>query len=75
MCSWRSAAPATCRAARALLGTATSVARLLASVVFGALWVTIGLEAAVAGFGAVLVAALLVSGVTLARGREAVAGA
>jgi MFS family permease len=59
----------------ALLGTATSVARLLASVVFGAFWVTIGLEAAVAVFGAVLVVALVVSALTLARGREAVAGA
>jgi MFS family permease len=59
----------------ALLGTATSVARLLASVVFGALWVTIGLEAAVAVFGGVLVLALVVSALTLAHGREAVAGA
>ena len=59
----------------ALLGTATSVARLLASVVFGALWVTIGMERAIVCFGAVLVAALLVSAVTLVRGREAVAGA
>jgi MFS family permease len=59
----------------ALLGTATSVARLLASIAFGALWVTIGLEAAVAVFAAGLVAALLVSAVALARGGEAVAGA
>ncbi len=34
----------------ALLGTATSVARLLASVVFGALWVTIGMEQAIVCF-------------------------
>jgi MFS family permease len=59
----------------ALLGTATSVARLLASVVFGALWVTIGMEAAVVCFGVVLVAGVLVSGATLGRGREAVARA
>jgi MFS family permease len=59
----------------ALLGTATSVARLLASIAFGALWVTIGLEAAVAVFGAVLLTALAVSVFTLARGRAAVAGA
>ena len=57
----------------ALLTTATGLARLLAAVLFGALWVTIGLEAAVAVFGAVLVAALAVSALTLARGREAVA--
>ena len=59
----------------ALLGTATSLARLLASVVFGALWVTIGLEAAIVCFGAVLIAALAVSVVTLARASVAVAGA
>ncbi|MBN1527622.1 MAG: MFS transporter [Thermoleophilaceae bacterium] len=59
----------------ALLGTATSVARLLASVIFGALWVTIGLEAAIACFGAILVAALAVSVLTLAGGRQVAPGA
>ena len=46
----------------ALLGTATSIARLLASVIFGALWVTVGMEAAIVCFGLALLAALLVGG-------------
>ena len=59
----------------ALLGTATSVARLLASVVFGALWVVLGMEEAIVCFGLALVAALLVERRDSRDGREAVAGA
>ena len=36
----------------ALLGTATSIARLLASVIFGALWMALGMEQAIVCFGA-----------------------
>lgn len=42
----------------ALLGTATSVARLLASVLFGVLWTVLGLEATIMIFGAALVVAM-----------------
>ena len=59
----------------ALLGTVTSVARLLASVIFGALWVTIGMESAILCFAIALLVALAVGGAALMRGREAVAGA
>ena len=55
----------------AMLGTATSVARLFASILFGALWVTVGMETAILIFGLALVAALFVGGVALVRPREA----
>src|SRR3954451_3709166 len=42
----------------ALLGTATSIARLLASVAFGLLWTLVGVQAAVALFAAGLVIAM-----------------
>ena len=42
--------------------TATSLARLLASVVFGALWTWVGLEAAVLAFGIGLLVAMLLAG-------------
>jgi MFS family permease len=42
----------------ALLGTTTSVARLLASVIFGALWTLAGLHVAIIVFGVALVAAI-----------------
>jgi MFS family permease len=45
----------------ALLGTAASGARLLASVLFGALWTLAGLTTALVVFGAVLVVALLLA--------------
>jgi MFS family permease len=59
----------------AMLGTATSVARLFASIIFGALWVTVGMESAIVLFGAGLLAALAVAGLALAGRRQAVAGA
>ncbi len=55
----------------AFLGTATSVARLFASILFGALWVTVGMENAILIFGLGLVAALFVGGVALVRPRDA----
>jgi MFS family permease len=53
----------------ALLGTATSVAQLLASIVFGALWTWLGVQAAIALFAAALVIAmaLAVRGLRIAR--------
>jgi MFS family permease len=42
----------------ALLGTATSITRLLASVLFGVLWTLVGLEATIVIFGAGLVVAM-----------------
>jgi MFS family permease len=45
----------------ALLGTATSIARLVAAIVFGALWTWLGLEAAVIAFGVALVIAMAVA--------------
>jgi MFS family permease len=57
----------------ALLGTATSVARLFASVIFGALWVTLGMETAIVVMGLGLVGALALSAATLLRrGAEAI---
>jgi len=49
----------------AVLGTATSVGRLVASLAFGALWTLWGTTAALAGFGIALVAAVAVTGVML----------
>jgi MFS family permease len=45
----------------ALLGTATSITRLLASVLFGVLWTVVGVEAAIALFAAGLVMAMLLA--------------
>ena len=45
----------------ALLGTATSIARLFASILFGALWTWLGLQAAIAMFAAGLVIAMCVA--------------
>jgi MFS family permease len=52
----------------AVLGTATSVARLLASIVFGALWVAMGMESAIVCFGVALLAALAIAAAFLACG-------
>jgi MFS family permease len=54
----------------ALLGTATSMARLLASVLFGALWTWLSLQTAVAIFAGALVLAMLMAGSVL-RGAQA----
>jgi MFS family permease len=59
----------------ALLTTATSLTRLVASVAFGALWTWWGIEAAVALYLVGLVAALLVTLVLFSRHRLAVATA
>jgi hypothetical protein len=50
-----------------LLTGATSVARLLASVLFGAAWTRWGMEAAVAAFASALVLAVAFTAVTFAR--------
>jgi MFS family permease len=54
----------------ALLGTAVSIARLLASVMFGALWTWLGLQTALAMFAGALVVAMLVAAAAL-RGSRA----
>jgi MFS family permease len=54
----------------ALLGTATSFARLVASLLFGALWTLWGIHAAVAWFGTALVAAIALAAVLLVRTHE-----
>jgi hypothetical protein len=51
----------------ALLGTATSLGRLVASVAFGALWMVWGIDAAFACFAAGLVVAAALAAPTLAR--------
>ena len=53
----------------ALLTTATSVARLLASVAFGALWTVWGVETATAVYLGGLVIALTVALIAFRRGR------
>jgi MFS family permease len=58
----------------ALLGTATSVARLFASLAFGALWTLWGIDAAIVCFSAALVAAAAVAVVVLRRDPEPAAG-
>ena len=50
----------------ALLGTATSVARLLAAVAFGALWTLAGISVAVAVFIGALVVAMALTARSLA---------
>jgi MFS family permease len=59
----------------ALLTTATSLTRLLASVVFGALWTWLGVETAVAVYLAGLVLALLLTVLLFTRARLEVATA
>jgi MFS family permease len=54
----------------ALLGTAVSASRLLASVVFGALWTLLGIQTALAVFAGGLVVAIVVAAVAL-RGSHA----
>lgn len=53
----------------ALLGTAVSASRLLASVLFGALWTVAGMQTALVVFSAGLVAAMLLAAVALRRSR------
>jgi MFS family permease len=54
----------------ALLVTATSLTRLLASVILGAIWTWVGLEAAVLSFGIGLVLAIALAGIVLGRVKE-----
>jgi MFS family permease len=54
----------------ALLVTATSLGRLLASVMLGAIWTSIGLETAVLSFGIGLILAVSLAGVLLGRIKE-----
>jgi MFS family permease len=54
----------------ALLRTSTSLARLFASIGFGALWTLWGIDVAFVCFGAALVAATGISAVVLLRARE-----
>jgi MFS family permease len=54
----------------ALLVTATSLARLLASVMLGAIWTWAGLDAALLAFGVGLGCAMLLAGLLLMRMRE-----
>lgn len=54
----------------ALLGTTVNVARLLASVAFGALWAAWGIDTAVAVFAAGLAAAIALAALALVRTRE-----
>ena len=56
-----------------LLSGATSLARLLASIVFGALWTVVGLHDAVLAFALALAAVGIPSAVVLVRARERVA--
>jgi MFS family permease len=54
----------------ALLGTATSLARLVASLAFGGLWTFAGIHAAIACFGVALLAAIALAALTLRRSPE-----
>jgi MFS family permease len=58
----------------ALLRTVTSIARLVASLAFGALWTIWGIETAIACFGAGLLVAAAVAAVVLRRTPEPVHG-
>jgi hypothetical protein len=49
----------------ALLRTVTSIARLVASIAFGALWTVWGMEVALATFAAALLAATAIAAVVL----------
>jgi hypothetical protein len=53
----------------ALLGTAVSASRLLASVLFGALWTWQGIEFALAVFAGALVVAIAVAAIALRSSR------
>ena len=55
--------------------TATSLARLAASILFGAVWTFAGMETAVAVFAVALVVALPVAAAGLVRAERAVARA
>jgi hypothetical protein len=59
----------------ALIVTATSLARLVASILFGAVWTLIGMQAAVAVFAVALVVALPVAAAALVRAERSVAHA
>jgi MFS family permease len=54
----------------ALLGTTTSIARLVASLAFGALWTVWGIHAAIACFGVALVLATALAAALLLRRQE-----
>ena len=54
----------------ALLVTATSLTRLLASVILGAIWTWVGFEAAVFSFGIGLIVAIALAGIVLGRIKE-----
>lgn len=51
----------------AVLGTASGLSRLLASVAFGALWSLVGIKIAVVTFGVGLLCAMLLGGVAMTR--------
>jgi hypothetical protein len=53
-----------------LVVTATSVARIVATIGFGAVWVAAGADVAVVCFAAVLVAALTASGLAFLKMRD-----
>jgi MFS family permease len=53
----------------ALVGTVTNIARLVASIIFGALWSLWGIHNAMAAFGMALVAAILLAAFVLHRTR------
>jgi MFS family permease len=53
----------------ALVGTVTNIARLVASIVFGAFWTVWGIHSAMALFGVALVAAILLAALVLHRSR------
>jgi hypothetical protein len=57
----------------AFLVTATSLGRLIASLVLGAIWTWIGFEAAVATFGVGLILAMSLAGIVLVRAGQDVA--
>jgi MFS family permease len=59
----------------ALLGTATNLARLFSSVLFGALWTAFGIQVAAVGFAGALLVAGALSAVGLARTSERAAHA
>jgi MFS family permease len=54
----------------ALLGTATSIARLVASLLFGALWTVWGIHTAIVWFGVALLAAIALAALLFARTHE-----
>jgi MFS family permease len=54
----------------ALLSTATSLSRLVASLAFGGLWTLVGIRSATACFGVALVVAIAVAAAALRRTRE-----